>query len=223
MAFFKASVFLLLLPLAISETRNLDLHKGSREWSGWGGGIFNNRWASDAAVSSSNIHSLTEHCRITYQFGVSATPTISGDFVYYPTWGGLFVALNYVTCDVLWQINVTDIIMGYAPLSKAQAVITSPVSRTSPQLDGDVLFFGTQTHALCVAVDRHSGKTLGSIQINTHPLAVVTMSPTVYRGKIFLGASSAEEGAELLVPGYQCCSFVGNMVGMTFNRSSGQF
>jgi hypothetical protein len=162
MVFFKVSSFLLLLPLAISTTPILD-HERTREWSGWGGDVFNNRWANHAAVSSLNIRSLTEQCRITYQYGVSATPTISGNFVYYPTWSGLFVALNYVTCDVLWQINVTDIVMGYAPISEVQAVLTVHISRTSPQLDGDVLFFGTQTHALCIAVNRHSGKTLGLI------------------------------------------------------------
>ncbi|KAJ8103655.1 Quino protein alcohol dehydrogenase-like protein [Lipomyces tetrasporus] len=222
MIFFKSLAFLLLL--STSTALNPHHFQGSEEWSGWGGNIFNNRWASeDAEVSSSNIHSLVEHCRYTYEHGVSATPVISRPFVYYPTWSGLFVALNYVTCAVQWQINVTDIVWGFAPLSEVQANVTSAVSRTSPQLDGDVLFFGTHAHALLVAVNRHSGTMLGVVQINTHPLAIVTMSPTVYEGKVFAGSSSMEESAASVIPGYQCCSFVGNLVAMKFNRLGGHF
>lgn len=55
------------------------------------------------------------------------------------------------------------------------------------------------------------------------------MSPTVYKispyeehGVILIGASSQEELAAAL-PGYQCCSFAGNMVGLTFNTISDPF
>ncbi|OCL13369.1 Quino protein alcohol dehydrogenase-like protein, partial [Glonium stellatum] len=196
----------------------------SVDWSGWGGSIFNNRWASqNAIVSSSNINTITQHCHLTYPIGVSATPTIGGDIVYYPTWNGLFVALNYVTCVVQWEINVTTIVHDYAPLTKVQAEATNPISRTSPQIDDDVLYFGTQTHALIVAVSLSSGQTLGVIQINPHPVAVLTMSPTFFNSILFVGASSLEEGAANSVSGYQCCSFAGNVVALTFDHSSGKF
>ncbi|OCK76367.1 Quino protein alcohol dehydrogenase-like protein [Lepidopterella palustris CBS 459.81] len=212
------------LPLAISTQFARDYFQESQDWSGWGGGIFNNRWAPrDNTVSSSSIHSLSEHCQLIYPLGVSATPTIHGNVVYYPTWSGLFVALNYVTCTVQWEVNVTDIITGFAPLTATQTAVTIPVSRTSPQVDGDVLYFATQTHALLIAVNRLSGKILGMIQINEHPLAISTTSPTVYNGTVFVGASSAEESAADLVPGYQCCSFIGNMAAFKFDDHTGSF
>ncbi|KAK9343136.1 hypothetical protein V1522DRAFT_454225 [Lipomyces starkeyi] len=49
------------------------------------------------------------------------------------------------------------------------------------------------------------------------------MSPTVYEGKVFAGSSSMEELAASVIPGYQCCSFVGNLVAMKFNRLGGHF
>ena len=72
------------------------------EWSGWGANYYNNRWASqDTRVSSSNIQSLAAHCKISYPIGVSATPVVSGNAVYYPTWDGTFVAVDYTSCRVL--------------------------------------------------------------------------------------------------------------------------
>ncbi|KAH8682766.1 quinon protein alcohol dehydrogenase-like superfamily [Tricladium varicosporioides] len=188
------------------------------EWSGWGGNNRNNRWASlNSPISSSNILSIITQCNVSYPIGVSATPVVSGNIVYYPTWNGLFAALDFHACQVLWQVNVTSIISSYAPISTFQKEQTKPVSRTSPQIDGNVVYFGTQTHALIVAVNRLTGQTLGSIQINSHPLAVITMSPTFFDGKLFVGAASVEENVSLL-PTYPCCSFVGNMVAVTFDH-----
>jgi len=201
----------------VNSTASLD------EWSGWGANYYNNRWASgNTAVSSSSITSLAPHCKIPYPIGVSATPVVSDDIVFYPTWNGSFVALDYTTCQVLWQINVLDIISGYAPITELQTNYSKAVSRTSPQLDNEVLYFGTIVHALIVAVNRFTGKTLGIIQINPHPLAAVTMSPTLYNGILFVGASSTEEATDFL-PGYTCCSFVGNFLAMTFDSSNGKF
>ncbi|KAH8879738.1 Quino protein alcohol dehydrogenase-like protein, partial [Thozetella sp. PMI_491] len=194
-------------------------------WGGWGGNTFNNRWAAgNTRVNSSSIGSIVEHCRLDYDFGVSATPVTSGNTVYYPTWNGSFVALDFVACKVQWQINVTDIIVQFAPLSEFQAphLLLDPVSRTSPQIDGNVLFFGTMTHALVVAVDRCNGAVLATHQVNPHPIASVTQSLTVYNGHILVGCSSREESA-ITVTGYQCCSFIGNFQSLRFDPITNAF
>lgn len=167
----------------------------------------------------STLSERTRNCRADGDAGVSATPTISGDIAYYPTWSGLLVALNYRTCDVIWRLNVTALVLNYAPLTPEQS-LTNPVSRTSPQLDNGILYIGTLAHALLVAVDARTGSVLDMLNINPHPQAIITMSPTVYRGRVFVGTSSEEETAAALVPGYTCCSFVGNMVGVDFDRNT---
>src|SRR3569833_2595732 len=99
---------LFLIPAQATET-----------WSGWGGNTFNNRWASsNTKVNVSTVKTIKQHCRLDYHFGVSATPVNVGNIVYYPTWNGSFVALDYVKCAVQWQINVTDIFVKFAPLSR---------------------------------------------------------------------------------------------------------
>ncbi|KAH8812095.1 quinon protein alcohol dehydrogenase-like superfamily [Xylogone sp. PMI_703] len=142
--------------------------------------------------------------------------------VYFPTWSGEFVAVNYLSCSIHWRINVTQLVYDYAPITGPTA-ITKHVSRSSPQIDGDILFFGTITHALVIAVNRYNGKILGQIQVNQHPLALLTMSPTFYDNKLFIGSSSLEETGADHILDYPCCSFVGNMVALSFDKSNGHF
>jgi hypothetical protein len=77
-------------------------------------------------------------------------------------------------------------LQNHAPIVGLQKDQVRPVSRTSPQIDGNVLYFGTLTHALAAAVNRLTGKLLGTVQTNPLPLAVVTMSPTFFDGKLFV-------------------------------------
>ncbi|KAK3934258.1 hypothetical protein QBC46DRAFT_85283 [Diplogelasinospora grovesii] len=203
----------------------------SSTWSGWGGSILNNHWAqTNTVVSSSNIASLTLQCKIPYPVGENAPPSIVGNYAYYPTFNGSFVALNYKTCQVKWAINVTQIIADFAPITPLQAIANVAVSRTSPQIDAvnNVLYFGTQIHALLVAVDLNTGALLGRTQVNPHELATITSSPTLYNGLLFVGVSSGEENAAFFTGGtYPCCSFIGNAAAFRFTRngntSSGTF
>lgn len=74
-----------------------------------------------------------------------------------------------------------------------------------------------------VAVDLRTGRTLGTTQINKHPFAIVTQSPSLYNGVLYTGTSSREESAVTSLPGYPCCSFVGNAVALAFSRKTGKF
>ena len=217
------SVLLAVQADAISSRQSLAKDGTLTQWTGWGGNSHNNRWAAqNNAISSSSILSSVDHCNVSFPIGVSATPVILEDMTYFPTWEGSFVALNYHSCEILWTINVTSIIESYAPISTFQAENTRPVSRTSPQIDGNIVYFGTLTHALIVAVDKNNGSTLGIVQVSCNPVAVITMSPTFFDGKLFVGTSSVETSVTLL-PGYQCCSFVGNMVSLVFDVATGRF
>lgn len=198
--------------------------KGHLQWSGWGANIFNNRWAtSESAIRSSNAGTLRESCRLQFPAGVSAPPAILGDIAYFPTWDGRFVAFDYKSCRVHWNISVSDIITEFAPLTTLQVSYTRAASRSTPQFDGSVLYFTTLAHALVVAIDRETGLYLAATQINPHELATLTMSPTLYKDKLFVGASSQEEAAAGFTPDYACCSFVGNMVAVEYDKSARRF
>jgi outer membrane protein assembly factor BamB len=196
-------------------------------WSNVVGNSYNNRWAiTNEHYNSTTIANIVQHCQIEFEMGISATPVTSGDFTYFPTWGGFMVAVNYKTCDILWQSNVTEVIANFAEPTALQKYSQAAVSRTSPQIDGDVLYYGTQINALLVAVDANTGDFLGSIQINDHPVAQVSMSPTFYAGTgmLYVGTSSEEEMA-IVFPdgtgsGYTCCDFVGNFGAFKFDKTA---
>jgi outer membrane protein assembly factor BamB len=211
-----------LLDRGIASSNTAD----SKTWSGWGGGLRNTRYAeSNTKFDSTTITGITKSCEITHTQGVSATPSISNGLAYYTTWNGLLVCLEYTTCTIKWITNITTIINSYGPIDPSVLTATSPVSRSSPQIDekARVVYVGTLVHALVVAVDRDSGKFLGNIQLNSHPLAVVTMSPTWFDGSLFIGVSSVEWLGDAVIPGYKCCSFVGNLVSLAYDGTTSEF
>ena len=188
-------------------------------WLGWGADVYNNRLAGpDAVVDAANVASRHSVCQQQYSFGVSATALVVDGIVYYPTWSGLLVALDYEKCQVLWQTNVSEISLAYKPVPAQLLPVVNTVSRTTPTLSGNVLILGTQANALLLAVDKRDGKLVDQIQLNDHPTAVITMSPTVWQSRIFVGTASAEEASAGSIPGYVCCSFVGNMNGLVFQH-----
>jgi hypothetical protein len=81
-------------------------------WLGFGGGLYNNHWASsDAVVDINNVATLRPFCQKAYDPGVSAAPLVENGIAYYPTWNGLLVALDYENCKTKWELNVTELIL----------------------------------------------------------------------------------------------------------------
>lgn len=211
--------------LDVSGLQERDYHRygpprqSNGNWLGWGANVYNNRLAApDAVVDAANVASLHPVCQKAYSVGVSATPLVVDGIVYYPTWSGLLVALDYKKCEVLWQTNITEISLAYKPVPTQLLQVVNTVSRTTPMLSDNVLILGTQANALLLAVDKRNGKLVDQIQLNDHPTAIITMSPTVWQGRIFAGTASAEEATAGLIPGYVCCSFIGNMNGLVFQN-----
>ncbi|KAK3305218.1 uncharacterized protein B0T15DRAFT_574610 [Chaetomium strumarium] len=87
----------------------------------------------------------------TYEFGISATPVISGRTVWYPDQGTTRSSRwTTTTCTPQSTLNVTQLIHEYAPLTLKQG---------ARRVIG-LLFFSTQAYALVVAVNRQTGTVL---------------------------------------------------------------
>ncbi|KAF6838251.1 pyrrolo-quinoline quinone [Colletotrichum plurivorum] len=192
----------------------------SNSWIGWGGSIHNRRLAaSDATITQRNVGSILKTCEYRYEpAGVSASPLVLNVTAYYPTWTGLLVALDYKSCDVLWTSNITKMILDFAPRTEVQVGSgVNPVSRTSPVTDGSRLYVGTLAHALVLAIDRDTGELISHVQIDDHPVALITQSPTWHDGQLLVGTSSFEI-ITATHPGYSCCDHVGSMNSVIFEK-----
>jgi hypothetical protein len=194
------------------------------DWTGWGANVYNNRWSSSRDINSTTLPELQEHCKLEYPLGVSAPPVVINSTIYYPTMNGSFYALNIGTCNYVWHVNVTEICEDEAPLSGFVLDNALPMSRTAPQIDLDrgILYFGTQAHAILVALNLTTGEMLGKVRVDDHPLAILTMSPTLYDGNVYIGVSSLESSATV-DPTYPCCDFIGSFNSFSFNDTTNKF
>jgi len=166
---------------------------------------------------------------------ISATPAVVDGVAYVPDWGGHLNAVGTATGSIIWQRSIKDLAgASYALTEDAnpasptyQTVIQDPVnpveSRTSPAVSGNTVVIGTQTMrstsgqdgARLVAVNKTTGATLWSTRLDDHPLSIITQSPTIFAGKIYVGVASIEEnGVDCGGPdvdGHHACYFRGSL------------
>lgn len=137
---------------------------------------------------------------------VSSTPTVQDGTVYFPDSGGKLWAVDAHSGHVRWSHDVSD-----------YTGITGDLARTSPAVYGDELVLGdtnpARAGAVLFTVDKRTGQALWHTNLDTHPAAIVSSSPVVYQGTIYVGVSSDEEDLAT-APGYPCCSFRGSVVAL---------
>lgn len=181
-----------------------------QQWPTAGQNLDNSRnQPAERSITPANVNTLTTKWVFTTGGDVSATPTVFDGVVYFSDWGGNLYALEKDSGKLIWSHQISEY-DGY----------TGAVSRVSPAIDGDLVIIGdieshTQNHngANVIAVDRYTGALAWTTQVEAHPAAVITGSPVIYRGVVYVGVSSIEESlAEN--PAYPCCSFRGSIVAL---------
>ncbi len=200
-------------------------------WTSFGQNVCNSRSTALAGVLGPQTASKLS-LKWTYKAAgdVSATPAVVDGDVYVPDWGGMMSRIDGRTGHPVWSISVGALIGVPIPDAGAPAPDAgSPppdtpapvVARDTPVVTADSVIFGlvfgglfaSQAVPYVVAVDRFTGALKWSTQVDAHPAAVVTSSPLLENGKLYVGVSSAEESFSL-IPNYPCCSFRGSVVSL---------
>ena len=204
-----ALIGVLLLVAALSAQSKSDVHR-SGQWRIAGQNL-SNTWSQPAehSISPTNVQNLKTKWVFTTGGDVSATPTVDGDAVYFPDWGGNLFAVEKNSGSLIWSHKISE----YDGVDGA-------ISRVSPAVAGDQVIIGdilssNQVHngANVIAIDRKTGSLRWITQVETHPAAVITGSPVIFDGVIYIGVSSVEEGLATN-PTYPCCSFRGSIVAL---------
>jgi polyvinyl alcohol dehydrogenase (cytochrome) len=176
--------------------------------------MFGQNWGNTAsgltfAINRQNVGKLKAKWIFTTNGDVSARAAVAHGGVYFPDWSGYFYRLNASTGRPVWSRNlVTD--YGLKPRAGALEV----VSRTSPAVDGSVVYLGTQATAngaYLLAINTRDGSLRWKTQLDSNLLSIDTASPVVFEGVIYLGIASLEEGAAAN-PNYPCCSSRGSVL-----------
>ena len=207
------NTFLLVAALSAQTQPTVSL---SGQWQIAGQNL-NNTWSQPAehSISPANVKDLKPGWVFTTGGDVSATPTVAGDAVYFPDWGGNLFAVKRDSGLLIWSHKISD-----------YDGVTGAISRVSPAVDHDQLIIGDilnskQTHdgANVMAVDRNTGERRWITRVDNHPAAVITGSPVVFDGVVYIGVSSIEESLAT-DPSYPCCSFRGSVVAL--NAKTGE-
>lgn len=178
-------------------------------WSLGGQNVQNTRAnTTQTSLSTANAAQLATKWTFTPHGDVSATPAIVGGAAYFPDWAGYLYKVDAKTGSLIWQKKLSD--YGYN---------SSPdlASRTSPAVVGGTLYIGDQggggaapQAGRVLAVDTKTGNLKWSTVINDNVFTIITQSPVVANGVVYVGAASAEENAAAFIPGYDCCYFRGS-------------
>ncbi|KAG2429323.1 hypothetical protein HXX76_011090 [Chlamydomonas incerta] len=158
---------------------------------------------------------------------VSCTPTVIDGYVYFGDWAGKLYKVDAVTGKVAWALNVTELVW-----PKGAGATNVLQTRTSPTDDGaGNIIIGTQTYVLpgnpkgvqgyLVSVKTSDGSVNWRAVPDSHPFAVITTSPTVYKGSVYTGVSSLEELVDGI--GLECCSFRGSVVKLDLKTGAKQW
>jgi polyvinyl alcohol dehydrogenase (cytochrome) len=170
--------------------------------------------AAGPAISAGNVHTLAPKWTLAAAGAVSATPTVDHGAVYVPDTGGQLWAVAADTGQVIWSRTIASYTGVPGDLSR-----TSPAVYNSELILGDWPFFSPTAPATVFAVSRLTGQLLWATTVDSSPAALITGSPVVAGGVVYVGVSSKEETLSAQ-PGYPCCTFRGAVAAL--NATTGQ-
>jgi polyvinyl alcohol dehydrogenase (cytochrome) len=193
----------------------VSLPAAAGDWSMFGQNISN---TSDSllelTISKNNVSKLKPRWTATLGGDISARAAVVGGVAYVPDWAGNIWAINANTGKTLWS----------HPLSY-YGLAAGTISRTSPAVANGLVYLGTQYNASgptgwLLALNAQTGEKVWMVQPDTsNGSPVITASPTVVLGLVFVGMTSNEEFAAAS-SAYPCCSARGSVVAL--NAFTGQ-
>ena len=165
---------------------------------------------SETSISAKNAKLLGPSWTFTTGGDVTARAAVVNGVAYFPDWAGNLYAVNANNGKKVWSHQLSD-----------YGLVAGTVSRTSPAVVNGIVYIGTQyvssgPTGWLLAVDAKTGNLKWMVQPDTsNPFPVITGSPAVANGIVYVSMTSNEEFAAGLVPGYECCSASGSVVAVS--------
>jgi polyvinyl alcohol dehydrogenase (cytochrome) len=172
--------------------------KDARNWNGWGIDVVNTRYQTRTPIHADNVSGL----KLKWAFGIPdastayGQPTIVGGRVFFGSGDGTVYALSADGGCTIWTY-------------RAETTVRTAITVGKGEKGRALAYFG-DGEANLYAVDAENGKLVWKTKIDSHPTARITGSPTLYRGRLYVGTAGNEEltGGD---PDYPCCTFRGSV------------
>jgi polyvinyl alcohol dehydrogenase (cytochrome) len=198
----------------LAQENIVSSNTGGNSWTGFGNGLYNSRYQPSSSYQHLNFltpKNFTKNWFYPASVGVSSTPTVTSNRIYFADLGGYVYSLR-LDGTLVWKVYLQDILSGNYQW----------LSRSSPLVFGNLLLWaaafnpgnGYPTVGPSVfALNINTGALVWSTVVESHFAATITTSPTLVGSRIIVGVSSQEEYAAVS-PDYPCCSFRGSVVAL---------
>lgn len=176
---------------------------GDGAWNGVGGDVANTRYQAQPGIAPAAVARLKLEWTFAYPGGSAyGQPAVVGETLFVPSATGRVFALDAESGCTRWSWQAD------APVRNAVSIGALPPA--SPARTA--AFFGDEK-GVAYALDADTGRLLWKTQVDEHPLARITGSPTFYGDTLYVPVSSMEEGTEW-DRSYPCCTFRGSVVAL---------
>lgn len=174
-------------------------HPRSGDWPSWQKDLRGTRFnPAERGITPANVGGL----KLKWAFGFPARagaphsqPAVVGRTIYFGGPDGRFRARDARTGAAKWEFDLSTVGTGFAQVRDGAAVSRGKV------------YFG-DTRGYMYALNQYTGKLLWATRLDTTVSAIVTSSPIVYQGRVYVGVSSGEN---LLGKDHACCTFRGHV------------
>jgi polyvinyl alcohol dehydrogenase (cytochrome) len=166
-------------------------------WNGWGRDPDNTRYQPAPGFAAADVGRLKLKWAFSYAGGTATQPVLVGGRVFVGVGSHLY-SLDARTGCVHWRRDEAAGLRGALTIGRLGA-------RT-------VAFYGDLSQVVH-AIDAMTGKPIWQVKVEDHPRALLTGSPVLWRGRLYVPVSSLEETVSLDSK-YGCCTFRGSVVAL---------
>jgi polyvinyl alcohol dehydrogenase (cytochrome) len=185
---------------------------GGANWTNAGGDFRNTRsQPAESKLTVGNVSGLVKKWEFSTGGDVSATPAVFDGHVYVPDWAGNLYAINAKTGAQEWTASIAA--ASGVPFDKVRSTPAVTDSLVIVGTQGSIFAPGGGPGGQVMAFSRATGQLVWRTQVDSHVAAIITQSPTVFNGRVYVGVASQEEALAAFVPDYQL-SFRGSMLSL---------
>ena len=175
-------------------------------WNGWSADASNTRFqpAQAAGITASEVPRL----KLKWAFGFPGAaemygqPSIASGRIFVGSDAGFVYSLDASTGCVYWSF-----------LAQAGVRTAPTVGAVKSQGAAKYAVYFGDTHSNVYAVDAATGDLLWKQRVEEHPISRILGAPKLYKGRLYVPVSSAEEGISSSAQ-YPCCTFRGSIVAL---------
>lgn len=181
---------------------------GPERWIGWSPGVTNTRF-QDAAAGGIVVDDVPD-LELAWAYGLPqeqqarGAPSVIGGRIFVGSQAGAIYALDAKTGCTHWQFFPD------AGIRSANSV--GPYEHADGR-EGYAVYF-VDAEGTAYALDADTGEALWRTEVEDHPAARGTGSPTLHEGRLYVPMTGIDEAMSGADPEYACCTFRGSMTAL---------